>query len=260
MHDKKKKRILFIIIAILLVIAAIACSATWYFNIGRFNGDPYKHTSSSQSGTPTDSDVSSNVVKVENPIDFDKLEKENSDIYAWITVPNTKIDYPIVQSFTENDLYYIDHTVKKKYSAAGSIFTQKRNQRDFSDPNTVIYGHNMRNGTMFRHLHKFKEKEFFDENEYFYIYIRGHILTYRIFSAYEYDNRHILNSFDFSDKQVLAEYLRSAANPSTMIKNTREVPLTTDDRIVTLSTCMANNKPESRYLVQGVLIKDEPTY
>lgn len=259
MSRKINKKLLFVLIALLLVIAIIIGIIIWNYNIGNFDSDKYKVSSGTPNITVSDNDLSS-VELIENPINFNELEEQNSDIYAWITVPNTKIDYPILQSYSEDDLFYIDHDINKKYSAAGSIFTQKLNQQDFSDPNTVIYGHNMKNGSMFRHLHKFKDKDFFEENEYFYIYTRGHIFTYRIFAAYDYDSRHILNSFDFSDKEVYAEYIEYITNPKSIYKNTREVDLTTDDRIVTLSTCLANNQPNKRYLVQGVLIKDEPTY
>lgn len=259
MSRKVNKKILFVIIALLLVIAIIIGIIIWNYNIGRFDAEKYKVSSGESNITVSDGDLSS-VILVENPIDFDELEKQNSDIYAWITVPNTNIDYPILQSYSEDDLFYMDHDINKKYYVAGSIFTQKLNHQDFSDPNTVIYGHNMKNGSMFRNLHKFKNKDFFEENEFFYIYTRGHILTYRIFSAYDYDNRHILNSFDFSDKEVYAEYIEYITNPQSIYKNTREVNLTTDDRIVTLSTCLANNQHNKRYLVQGVLIKDELTY
>ncbi len=256
-----KNKIMLAIFAIILVIAIIFCIISLKGCYGDFDADKYIVSDGESNITVSDGAYDeSSVVLVENPINFNELEEQNSDIYAWITVPNTNINYPIVQSFAEDDYYYIDRNIDKKKSAAGSIFTQKLNKKDFTDPNTVIYGHNMRNGSMFRHLHKFKKENFFEENEFFYIYIRGHILTYRIFSAYEYDDRHILNSFDFSDKDVYQRYLEYIVNPNSIYKNTREVELTTADRIVTLSTCLANNKPHNRYLVQGVLIKDELTY
>ena len=122
----------------------------------------------------------------------------------------------------------------------------------------MVYGHNMRNGSMFRTLHNFRDAEFFKANEYFYVYTPGHIMTYRIFAAYRYDNRLILSAFDFSDPVVYENYLQECLNPTSMIRNVREgVELTADDRIVTLSTCISDAR--YRYLVQGVLIKDEVT-
>ncbi len=204
----------------------------------------------------TSSSVSSEPELPDNPIDFSALQEKNEDIYAWIRIPNTKIDYPIVQH-PKSDDYYLNHDAEKKYTKAGAIYSELKTRRDFTDPNTVIYGHNMLNGTMFQNLHKFKQKDFFEENRYIYIYTKGHILTYEICAAYRYDNRHILNSFNFSDPQVFADYLEYVKNPQSIIKKTRAVEMNTDSKLLTLSTCIGNH--DYRYLVQGVLIKDEQT-
>lgn len=206
-------------------------------------------TGSSSSGKKPDA--------VNGDVNFTELWKVNEDIYAWIVIPNTNINYPVLQS-PDNDAFYLDHNYKKEYEFAGSIYTEKLNKKDFSDPNTVLYGHNMLNGTMFRHLHNFRDPDFFSANPYIYVYLPERTLTYEIFSAYEYDDRHILYSFDFSDKAVFAEYLGYATNPTeSMMYNTRDVKVTADDKIITLSTCLGNIDT-SRYLVQGVLISDEP--
>ncbi len=194
----------------------------------------------------------------DNPIDFDSLQKRNEDIYAWIEIPNTQVNYPIVQSYEESDSFYLNRNIDKQYDINGSIYTEKLNSLDFTDPNTLIYGHNMLDGSMFQNLHKFRNKEFFDKNPYIYIYTRGHILKYEIFSAYKFDNRHILNSYDFSDEKVFEEYLENAQNPKSLEVNTRKLNISTKDRIITLSTCIGNEK-NYRYLVQGVLIDDTLT-
>lgn len=198
----------------------------------------------------------------ENPIDFPKLWEKNTDIYAWIRIPNTRVDYPILHSYYVGDNYYFRRDMyTKEYSRAGSIYTQIRNSRDFSDPNTLIYGHNMSNDSMFATLLRFQDEDFFDSNEFIYIYLPDRKLTYRVFAAYIYDDRHILNAFDFSDEEIFAAYLESCLNPKSMVRNVREgVELTTRDRIVTLSTCPHHSRSEKkRYLVQGVLINDERT-
>lgn len=193
----------------------------------------------------------------DNPIDFEAEKQKYPDIYAWINIPNTNINYPVVQHPTKDD-FYLDHNAEQKYTKAGAIYSEIKNSKDFSDPNTVLYGHNMLNGSMFRDLHKFrKEEKFWNENKYIYVYTPGHILTYEICSAYRYDNRHILNSFNFNDTAVFEEYLETVKNPKSLISRTREVELNKDSKILTLSTCISN--PAYRYLVQGVLVKDEPT-
>ena len=195
----------------------------------------------------------------DNPIDFKGLQKLNGDIYAWIYIPKTGIDLPVFQaSADKDDNYYMYRNAKGEYEFKGSIYSQRLNKKDFTDPVTVLYGHHMLDDSMFSYLHYFMDSKFFEETEYFYIYIPGHILTYRIVSAHEYDERHILNSFDFSKDEIFRDYLDYILSPRTMVANVRQdAVLTTDDRIVTLSTCTAGGN--ARYLVQGVLINDELT-
>ena len=124
--------------------------------------------------------------------------------------------------------------------------------------NTVLYGHYMANGMMFADLHKFRKADFFQQHDTLYIYTPGHILTYRIYAAFVYDNRHILNSFDFSNPFEYQAFLSQTLNPSSMRRQVRDgVTVTTDDRIITLSTC--TGKSTERYLVEGVLIHDQRT-
>ena len=217
---------------------------------------PVDNTTTESGDTTTTTEA---VVLPDNPIDFAAKQKENPHIIAWIRIPGTVIDYPIMQS--GNDVpenFYLDHNPERKADRNGSIYIQQINRADFGHPNTVIYGHNMRNGSMFAALHKFRDGDFFDKNEYIYVYTPGHILKYRIFSAFVYDDRHILNAFDFSDPDEYADFLEQSLNPISMTKQVRKgVEVTTDDRIITLSTCTSYDR--ERYLVEGVLIDDQPT-
>lgn len=195
----------------------------------------------------------------ENPINFDKLKATNEDVYAWINIPDTNIDYAVVQSSADkDDLFYLDHNIDGNYEFAGMIFSQKHNSLDFTDPVTVLYGHNMKNGSMFSDLHKFENTDFFNEHDSIYIYTPGHIFTYTVVSAYVYDDRHILNTFDFSKKKDLKEYINSLTEPHAMVCNVRDnISVSVNDRILTLSTCTSNDS--QRYLVQGVLTDDKLT-
>lgn len=201
---------------------------------------------------------------LENPIDFEGLWAVNPSVYAWINVPlggeGKDIDYPILQSdIPEDDNFYLHKNIYKQYQFSGCIYTQKANAKDFSDRVTVIYGHNMLNGTMFSNLIWFQDPTFFDQHDVFYIYTPGHKLTYRIAAAVQFDSRHILNSFDFSDDQVFEDWIQNyMLNPRTMMRCVREgLDITIEDKIVILSTCLEHGA--YRYLIQGVLISDEPT-
>ena len=126
-------------------------------------------------------------VPVDIPIDFASLQKENEDIYAWIKIDGTNIDYPIVQSSTD-DTFYIHRGIDKEDLYAGAIYTEMQNAKDFSDPNTVLYGHNMKDGSMFATLHNFRDRDFFDQHREIIIYTPKHILHYTVFAAYTYDD------------------------------------------------------------------------
>lgn len=186
------------------------------------------------------------------PVDFAGMWETNEDVYAWITVPGTVIDYPVLQHATDNT-YYLNYNIDGSYGYPGCIYTENMNSRDFTDNNTVIYGHNMKNGTMFANLHKFEDSTFFEEHSKVYIYTPEKELTYTIFAAYIYDDRHLLYSFDFANEQVYANYLEDILNMRSMNALIREdVAVSAEDKIITLVTCIGN-QPDKRLLVQAVL-------
>ena len=190
------------------------------------------------------------------PVDFDGMWKVNQDVFAWITVPGTVIDYPILQHATDNT-YYLNYNIDGSYGYPGCIYTENMNSKEFTDNNTVIYGHNMKNGTMFAGLHKFEDANFFNEHTEVIIYTPEKELKYTIFAAYIYDDRHLLYSFNFADEQVYANYLTDIQNMRSMNANIREdITVTAEDKIITLVTCMAN-QPSKRLLVQAVLNQGE---
>lgn len=252
--DRRKKAILIILIVILFILCSIGAI---YFAWNVYN---------LRKGAILYSDVRDSYVndtvaveedkKVENPIDFTALKQRNSDVYAWLVVPNTKINYPILQN--EQTDFYLRRSIDKGYLFAGCIYTNKVNSKDFTDPVTVVYGHNMRDDTMFCMLHRFEDEKFFKENKYFYIYTQDSKLTYEIVSALKYDNRRITRAYDFNDPEQLEAFHYSILNPKFELFNSRNIELTLDTKIVTLSTCVAN-RPNYRYLVNGVLIDNEPT-
>lgn len=190
------------------------------------------------------------------PVDFKQLQKENPDIYAWITIPGTVIDYPVVQH-PEDDSFYLKRTVEKEEGIAGSIYTERANKKDFSDFNTVLYGHNMKDGTMFSGLHQYEDDTYWEDHKYVTIYTPDAIRHYRIFAAYLYDDRHLLQSYDFSRKDVCRTYLDEIWNLRSLDAVTDQtVKVDEDDRILTLSTCHGMGNAY-RYLVHAVLIKEE---
>lgn len=271
MTQNKNKNLWKVIIAIAVVICLGAVVfLIWNVFNGEFGGNDYRQTEQTEMVTynpnqhndETDDVIPEGVVSelADNPINFEELQNTNADLYAWVEIPNTNVNYPIAQSSKDMDEdFYLDHNIYKDYKFAGTIYSQRLNKKDFSDPVTVLYGHNMLNGTMFNNLHKFEDAGFFNENQYIYIYTEGHILTYMIFAAFDYDNRHILYNFDFRDKQIFDDYLQSCLQSTAFNANIRKgITFNEDDKILILSTC-SNYDNDSRYLVQGVLVNDEFT-
>ena len=191
------------------------------------------------------------------PVKFEELQAVNPDVYAWITVPGTDIDYPILQHASDNS-YYLMHNIDGSYGYPGCIYTENLNSKDFTDNNTVIYGHNMKNGSMFAQLHKYEDPDFFDANREVLIYLPGEVLHYTIFATHIYDDRHLLYSFDFTDPEVYQKYLDSIFSTRDMSANIdKDITVTTDDQIITLVTCIGS-QPNNRLLVQAVLTDREP--
>ncbi|MBQ5823238.1 MAG: class B sortase [Clostridia bacterium] len=248
----KKKSKLPIVIIILSLIVIVACC--FYIGSTFLN----EHAAKVSYGEiAVESEKTNDEGGTTSPVDLESLHKINSDVYAWIRIPGTHVDYPIAQS-TVSDNYYLHRSIYKRYLFAGMIYTQSCNRTDFRDPVTVVYGHNMRSTTMFSTLHYFEDPSFFNEHDTFYIYTLDRVLTYKIVSAYRYDSRHIMNSFDFTEPEVLENFQQHTLNPLSTLRNVRSgVTLDKDSKLVVLSTCMSNDK-SSRYLVNGVLISDVP--
>ena len=192
----------------------------------------------------------------EKTIDFEALRKEqNEHIYAWVTVPGTVIDYPVLQH-PEEIGYYLNRNLDHSKGYPGCIYSQLYNSKDWDDPITVLYGHNMKNGTMFAGLHQYGDSEFFAENPYVYIYTEDKIRVYEIFAAYEYTDVDLVLMYQLGGEEYYAEYLKSIYTLDGLKNNfNTELEVTTEDKVLTLETCI-KNKDDRRYLVQAVLVAE----
>lgn len=111
-------------------------------------------------------------------VDFASLQAINPDIVAWLRIPGV-LEYPVVRG--KDNSYYLNHTVQKTYNIAGSIFLDYRNERDFSDSKNIIYGHNMKDGSMFHVLRNYQDIDFFQEHTDMEVYLPdGRSLNYQI--------------------------------------------------------------------------------
>lgn len=179
---------------------------------------------------------------------FAVLKETNPDVIGWITVPDTHIDYPIVH--TDNNDYYLDHSITGTKLNSGAIFADYRNLGDFSDQNTVIYGHNMASGLMFANLAKFKSSSFFSKTPYIYIHTENGIYVYRVFSVYETNKYDPYIRTAFSSKNDFIEWAKSRQSASLRKVSYK---FDGDEQIITLSTCTNGFGDDGRLAVHAVL-------
>lgn len=186
-------------------------------------------------------------VKAPMTIDFDSLRAINDDVIGWIYVEALDgVNYPIVRGIDNS--YYLHQTYQKNYNFAGTIFADCENHDDFNDCNTIVYGHNMKNGSMFGQLKKFSENsDAYNKSKYFWIFTPTADYRYEIISAYTTPvNSSTYTLFKGPGKEFL-DYLDNVVSLSDI--PTTPGNLTVNDRIVTLSTCTGNEA--TRFVVQG---------
>ncbi len=198
-----------------------------------------------------------------SPINFEEAKAVNEDIYAWIRVPGTEVDHPVVQD-PSDDAYYLNHTIEHKEGLPGSIYTEPSvNSKDFTDFNTIIYGHNMRSRTMFSSLLDYRDEAFLKENREIIIYTPETEFHYKIFAAVMYSDVYLPWKFsNFTKVQDRQAFLDSIYEVRNMNSHTLDdVEVTPNSRILTLSTCVGNDALANyRYLVFAVLDEDyEPS-
>ena len=165
-------------------------------------------------------------------IDFESLSSINSDIVGWLYIEGTKINYPIVQG--EDNSYYLKHLFDGKYNSSGCIFLDTRNNADFSDRHSVIYGHNMRDGSMFAGLTKYKKQAYYDEHPIALLVTPGGNYRIEFFAGYVASNKDDAWKISFFTDEEFEVWLNQAVEKSCF---TSTVSPAVTDKIITLSTC-----------------------
>lgn len=181
-------------------------------------------------------------------INFSQLKAISSDIVAWIKIPNTKMDYPVVHG-TDN-VYFLTHLPNHSYSKSGSIFMNFKNSEEFSDKNTVLFGHNMKNGSMFAGLSYYKDPKYVKTHPEMEVFLPNAKYSVKWFSGYINTDGVVPTSF--SSEEVYMEYINMLLKKSDF---ENRVQIGAEDRIVTLCTC-TYEKEGARYILTGVLRKE----
>lgn len=188
-------------------------------------------------------------------IDFKALQMENPDIFAWLYVPGTGIDAPILQS-AEADDYYESHNAYGETDPGGALYTELANLKDMCDFNTVIHGKSKEDG-VFADLYRFADPDFFEQHEDIYVYIDGNLLTYTVFAAYERENTSLIRSYDFTYGSGCEKFLADMYGSREMGKNLREgwEEVTPYHFLITLTTQREENA-EKQFVVLAALVGD----
>lgn len=191
-------------------------------------------------------------LKAPMDIDFASLKSVNEDVIGWIYVEALPdINYPIVQG-EDNDTY-LHMTYEGNYNFAGTIFMDYENKDDFSDCNTLVYGHNMKNGSMFAQLKNFsKNDETYKKSKYFWIFTPEKNYRYEIISAYTTGASSDTYTLFKGPGQEFHEYLEKIVGYSDIKTSAKDMNI--QDKIVTLSTCTGNEA--TRYVVQGLRVDE----
>lgn len=179
---------------------------------------------------------------------FKPLLEKNEDIVGWVKIDGTAIDYPVAQA--ANNEYYLDNDIFKESNIAGSIFMDFRNSIEEDESNTILYGHNMKNGSMFGDLLWFESKWNFENHSIIQFDTLYGTQTYEIFSAYVTDTQFDYIKTDFSSKEEYKQFLNVVKEKSL---HKSDVDLTENDTIITLSTCSYAFE-NARFVVHARLI------
>lgn len=264
-----KSRIVISVISIILIIFAIGLLVFWQFEnneSANLTNDIYNSTMIVE--IPNDAEnieiVSQPSDNINNPdnydniidtnlisVDLDNLISQNSDTIAWIKVDGTDISYPVVQT-TDND-YYLNHSFNGKYNSSGWIFADYRNDINNFNKNTIIYGHNRLNNTMFATLNTVLSEEWFDNRDWCIQFSTlTHNTLWQIFSVYKIPSETYYITTDFEDELEYMQFLETILDRSYYDFETN---LNFNDKILTLSTC--TNVNNGRLVVHAKLIKSQ---
>lgn len=183
-------------------------------------------------------------------IDWDALYAMNDDLLGFLYIPDTIIQYPIVQG-SDNE-YYLTHTFSGETNKCGCIFMDTGNQADFTSDNTLLHGHNMKTGKMFGSLRKYEDKSYWEEHPYIWILTEDTAMKYHIFSSGRTDAGSYVYTLKFGSEQSFETYIQKRTKIDPYYDTGVEV--TTQDRLLTLSTCTSDTE-EGRRVVQAKLVE-----
>ena len=184
-------------------------------------------------------------------LDYKALQAENNEFYSWLYSSGTVINYPVVQG--GNNSYYLNHLFNKERNSMGTLFVDAGNAPDFLDQNTIIYGHHMKNGSMFASLVNYKEQTYYNVHPELLLFTPSGAYKVELFAAYITDG-YVTNDVYNKSFDTEAEFLSFIEQAQAASDFMSDVEVTAEDHIVTLSTC-TYEYDEARYVVIGKLVR-----
>lgn len=185
--------------------------------------------------------------------DLEELAAVNPDIIGWLWLPDTAISYPLLQG--KDNQEYLNTSYNRDRLSSGSIFADFRSPSGLSGDNTVVYGHNMKNGEMFGSLKEFARPEYLESHSYAYIFLPGRVLKYRMFAACKTESTGEHYALDFSESMTFSDFLAVIVSS---VGAVFENPPEHEAPLLTLSTCITGSRSE-RFVVHGVLMAEKNT-
>lgn len=228
--NKKLTFITYIILFIILIYSGIKI-LKWYVD-SKNNNKIIEQVQSCAIVKDEDNEIQ------EHKIDFKSLKVRNNETVAWIKVNGTNIDYPVVK--TLDNSFYLKHSFDKSQNSAGWIFADYRNKFDGNDRNIIIYGHNMKDGSMFGSLRNILDSSWYDneENTNIILECENEREVYRVFSIYKIKSEDYYIKTEFKDDSEFEQFIKKIKERS--IKDF-DTDISNTSTILTLSTCANNN-------------------
>lgn len=238
---EKLHRLITIVLAVILLVSGTMVFRQWQAD--RKAKEEYDRLAQLASQTATETTTEAAETETEpaetepvrepyvSPIDFEALQKENPDTIGWIQIEGTQVNYPIVQG-TDND-FYLNHDFNGNESVAGSIYLDFESQGDFDGRNNILYGHNMKNGSMFKDVVRYKDESFFNEHQYFSIYTPAREIRLKAVAAYYGEAKPIVRKTRFVSQDSFDAFVQEMLSPCSYAREV-QVPVRT---LYTLVTC-----------------------
>ena len=236
--------------AVCLIVLTVCC-VRFYSAYARYQsaGREYQKAAQTVASDPVKDMAQKSASAVEKPFSFDyqKLAAQNGDAVGWVRLPDTQLSYPIVQG--KDNAYYLDHTFYKSKNIVGAIFMDSRIREGFSASHSILYGHNMNDGSMFAALCKFRSKEYYEAHPVLELYGKNGKAVGKIFSVHEAAPDSDAYTRSFADQNAFSAYLKKMTKLSLYDTGVKAGPA---DRVVTLSTCVSDNR-SMRFVIHAKL-------